>query len=146
MSAQVAEGVKGLDTDASVRFVTALRKIEFGSGRYPPGTLLLAQDPVDLSRRAAFHAILTLKPPKPFFCLLLWRRETPLQAHLSEQLAHLYTAMCLPMLANSCQVALSPKAQRSLNQRKKCTDIKTTRAPQMRGRAASNVDTKQQRY
>ncbi|CAL8466428.1 g5964 [Coccomyxa elongata] len=38
------------DSDASQRFITGLRKIEFGSGRYPPGSLLLAQDPVDLNR------------------------------------------------------------------------------------------------
>ncbi len=68
---QVAEVAKGLDNDASVRFVPALRKIEFGSGRYTPGAVLLAQDPVDLSRRASgliFHSqrLLLLAFVSPF--------------------------------------------------------------------------------
>ena len=50
LHAQAATGT--LDSDASQRFITGLRKIEFGSGRYPPGSLLLAQDPVDLNRHA----------------------------------------------------------------------------------------------
>lgn len=60
---QVAEGVKGLDSDASVRFVAALRKIEFGSGRYPPGAVLLAQDPVDLSRHALAYCTVPHRYP-----------------------------------------------------------------------------------
>ncbi len=53
--AQAATGAAGApDSDASQRFITGLRKIEFGSGRYPPGSLLLAQDPVDLNRHAPY--------------------------------------------------------------------------------------------
>lgn len=33
------------------RILAALRKAESHAGRHPPGSLLLAQDPVDLNRR-----------------------------------------------------------------------------------------------
>jgi hypothetical protein len=38
--------------EASARFISTLRRLESASGRYVPGTLLLAQSPVDLTRWA----------------------------------------------------------------------------------------------
>lgn len=42
--------VSGTGDDASARFINALCRIEHASGRYVPGTLLLAQSPIDLTR------------------------------------------------------------------------------------------------
>ena len=60
---QVEEAGSGLSLDmhAAARFVSALRKLEYAAGRHHAGSLLLAQDPLELNRRA----VPLLLSPKP---------------------------------------------------------------------------------
>ncbi len=71
---EAGPGPAVMDVHAAARFVSALRKLEYAAGRYHAGSLLLAQDPLELSRRAAaaaFPASLPLYRKSVLACCLL---------------------------------------------------------------------------